>query len=62
MHHNVNCTFVRMYISDLNKNYLKGSDNILNSACQASAPRQAGRAGTCRQMTIMDLVHHCTAG
>jgi hypothetical protein len=57
MHHNVNYTYVRMYISD-KKNYLKVSNNILNSACEASTPRQAGRASTCPQITIMDLVHH----
>ncbi len=62
MHHNVNCMYVRMYISDLKIKYLKDSNNILNSARQASTPRQARRASTCRQMTIMDLVHHRTAG
>jgi hypothetical protein len=58
MYYNVNCMYVRMYISDLKKNYLRCSKNIPNSfACHASTPRKAGRVSTCQRIRIKNPGH-----
>ena len=54
--HNVHCTYVRMYISDLKKNYLKCSNNILNSALYTTALLAAPTEGQTGESDLR--LHH----